>query len=136
MLSISAAEDRVAALEKTLSGRGDVAKSEAEVRRQLAQVQKELDKYRAVYGNASSLPPDVAQLSEQLQRKQQELDKVQLQDREREQVCIASNSSLTTSNLIYVSRLNPPCIASWISFLPLGKPSTNRSRRRSMTWLR
>ena len=136
MLSISAAEDRVAALEKTLSGRGDVAKSEAEVRRQLAQVQKELDKYRAVYGNASSLPPDVAQLSEQLQRKQQELDKVQLQDKEREQVCIASNSSLTTANLIYVSRLNPHCTASWISFLRLGRPSTSRSRRRSMTWLR
>ena len=136
MLSISAAEGRVAALEKTLSGRGDAAKSEAEVRRQLAQVQKELDKYRAVYGNASSLPPDVAQLSEQLQRKQQELDKVQLQDKEREKVCIASKSSLTTSNLIYVSRLSPRCTASWISFLLLGKPSTNRSRRRSMTWLR
>ncbi|KAI0745838.1 BRE1-domain-containing protein [Earliella scabrosa] len=91
---LSAAEDRVAALEKTLSGRGDVAKSEAEVRRQLAQVQKELDKYRAVYGNASSLPPDVAQLSEQLQRKQQELDKVQLQDKEREQTESALYSEL------------------------------------------
>ena len=67
---------------------------------------------------------------------EQELDKVHLQDKEREQVCIASTSSLTISNLIYVSRLNPPCIASWISFLPLGKPSTSRSRRRSMTWLR
>ncbi|KAI0780121.1 BRE1-domain-containing protein [Fomes fomentarius] len=82
---LSAAEDRVAALEKTLAGRGDIAKAEAEVRRQLAQVEKELDKYRAVYGDASSMPADVSQLSEQLQRKQDELDKLHLQDKQREQ---------------------------------------------------
>lgn len=86
VLSISAAEERVAALEKTLAGRGDIAKVEAEVRRQLAQVEKELDKYRAVYGDASSMPAEVSQLSEQLQRKQDELDKLHLQDQQREQV--------------------------------------------------
>ncbi|KAI0703349.1 BRE1-domain-containing protein [Cerioporus squamosus] len=82
---LSAAEERVAALEKTLADRGDTAKSEAEVRRQLAHVQKQLDKYQAVYGDASSMPPETAQLSEQLQRKQDELDKLHLQDKQREQ---------------------------------------------------
>ncbi|RPD59927.1 BRE1-domain-containing protein [Lentinus tigrinus ALCF2SS1-6] len=82
---LSAAEERVAALEKTLASHGDAAKNEAEVRRQLAHVQKQLDKYQTVYGDASSMPPETAQLSEQLQRKQDELDKLQLQDKQREQ---------------------------------------------------
>ncbi|KAI0743501.1 BRE1-domain-containing protein [Daedaleopsis nitida] len=48
---LSTAEGRVAALEKTLESvegdRGDIAKNEAELRRQLVQVQKELEKYHA-----------------------------------------------------------------------------------------
>ena len=63
-----------------------MAKSEAEVRRQLAQIQKQLEKYQAVYGDVSSMPPDTAQLSEQLQRKNDELEKLRLQDKQREQV--------------------------------------------------
>ena len=78
-------EEQAAALEKTLAGQGDAAKGEAEVRKQLAQVQKQLEKYQAVYGDASS-PPETAQLSERLQRKQDELDKLLLQDKNREQV--------------------------------------------------
>lgn len=93
-LHTSAAEENVAALEKTLASRGDDAKGEAEVRRQLVRVQKELDKYRAVYGDASSLPPETAQLSEQLQRKQDELDRLQLQDKQREQAETAIYSEL------------------------------------------
>ena len=87
----SNAEERAAALEKTLasvqSGSSDIAKSEAEARRQLAQVQKQLEKYQAVYGDASSMPPDTAELSKQLQTKQEELDRLHLQEKEREQVC-------------------------------------------------
>ena len=56
-----------------------------------AKVQKELDKYQAVYGNASSVPPESAQLSEQLQRKQDELDKLRLQDKERKQARLSYN---------------------------------------------
>ncbi len=82
------------ALQKTLAGRGDAATSEAEVRRQLAHVQKQLDKYQAVYGDASSMPPETAQLSEQLQRKQDELDKLRLQDKQREQAESAIYSEL------------------------------------------
>ena len=89
-MSNSIAEERAAALEKSLAsfqgGRGDIARSEAEARQQLAHVQKQLEKYQAVYGDASSMPPDTAQLSKQLQSKQDELDKLHLQDKEREQV--------------------------------------------------
>ena len=66
------------------SGRG-----EADVRRQLAQVQKQLQKYQAVYGDASLMSSDAARLSEQLQHKQAELEKLKLQDQQREQVGIS-----------------------------------------------
>ncbi|KAI0645645.1 BRE1-domain-containing protein [Trametes meyenii] len=86
------AEARVVDLEKTVGalegGRADVAKiaqSEAELRRQVEQVQKQLDKYQTVYGNASSLPVDAVQLSEQLQRKQAEIDVLKVQEKQRDQ---------------------------------------------------
>ena len=69
-----------------MQGGSDIAQNEAELQRQLSEVQKELNKYRAVYGDASSMPPETAQLSQQLQSKQEELDRLHLQDRERQQV--------------------------------------------------
>lgn len=71
-------------------GQVDVAKvsqNEADLRRQVEQVQKQLEKYQAVYGDTSSLPPETAQLSEELQRKQDEVEKLRIQDKQREQVC-------------------------------------------------
>lgn len=70
-------------------GQVDVAKvsqNEADLRRQVEQVQKQLEKYQAVYGDSSSLPPETAQLSEELQRKQDEIEKLRIQDKQREQV--------------------------------------------------
>ncbi|KAH9892516.1 BRE1-domain-containing protein [Cubamyces lactineus] len=89
---VSDAEARAFTLEKALaaldSERADIAKlsrSEAELRQQVDQLSKQLERYQTVYGNASSMPPEAAQLSEQLQRKQVEIDKLQLQDKQREQ---------------------------------------------------
>lgn len=85
----SAAEERTIALEKTLASVQGGGRGEADVRRQLAQVQKQLQKYQAVYGDASSMSSDAARLSEQLQHKQAELEKLKLQDQQREQVGIS-----------------------------------------------
>nr|VWO99564.1 E3 ubiquitin protein ligase (EC [Ganoderma boninense] len=82
---LSAAEERASALEKTLNSVQGGGRGEADVRRQLAQVQKQLQKYQAVYGDASSMSSDAARLSEQLQHKQAELEKIKLQDQQREQ---------------------------------------------------
>lgn len=62
-------------------------KAETEARQRLADVEKQLEKYKSVYGDASSgLPPDVRTLSEQLQRKHEENDRLKLQEKQREQV--------------------------------------------------
>ncbi|KAI9060257.1 BRE1-domain-containing protein [Trametes sanguinea] len=97
----SEAEARVATLEKALTSldgeRADLAKvsqSEAELRHRVEQLQKELDKYQAVYGNGSSLPPETAQLSEQLQRQQAEIEKLHVQEKQREQAESALYSEL------------------------------------------
>ncbi|KAI0328649.1 BRE1-domain-containing protein [Cubamyces sp. BRFM 1775] len=89
---VSDAEARASTLEKALAAldgeRADIAKlsrSETELRQQVDQLSKQLEKYQTVYGDASSMPPETAQLSEQLQRKQVEIDKLQLQDKQREQ---------------------------------------------------
>ncbi|KAI0675260.1 BRE1-domain-containing protein [Trametes maxima] len=98
---LSEAEARATDLEKTVGalegGHADVAKisqSEAELRRKVDQVQKQLDKYQTVYGNASSLPADAARLSEQLQRKQAEIDLLKVQEQQREQAESAIYSEL------------------------------------------
>ncbi|CDO75357.1 hypothetical protein BN946_scf184966.g25 [Trametes cinnabarina] len=97
----SEAEARSAMLEKVVASlkgeRADVAKAvqrEAEWRLQVEQLQKELDKYQAVYGNGSSLPPETAQLSEQLQRQQTEIEKLRVQEKQREQAETALYSEL------------------------------------------
>ncbi|KAI8993085.1 BRE1-domain-containing protein [Trametes punicea] len=89
---VSEAEARTAILEKTLASldgdRAELAKitqNEADLRRQVEELQKQLEKYRAVYGNVSSLPPDAARMSEELQRKQAEIDNLHIQEKQREQ---------------------------------------------------
>ncbi|KAI0775654.1 BRE1-domain-containing protein [Trametes elegans] len=93
---LSEAEARVSTLERTLASvqdsDSDVAKlsrSEAELQQQVEQLQKQLGKYQAVYGDASTLPPDTAQLSEQLRHKQDEIDKLRVQEKQREQAEVA-----------------------------------------------
>lgn len=93
-VSCSSSDERVAALEKTMAALDSGRNDEVELRRQLAQVQKQLDKYQAVYGEKSTLPPDVNELSIQLQHKQEELDKLRLQEAQREQSESAMYSEL------------------------------------------
>ncbi|KAF7977744.1 hypothetical protein HWV62_2826 [Athelia sp. TMB] len=82
---VAAAEARASALEQSLSkfaegqpDAGRYASAEAEARQQLADVTKQLEKYQSVYGDSSSLPPDVQGLSQELQRKEEEVSKLRL----------------------------------------------------------
>ncbi|KAH9839472.1 BRE1-domain-containing protein [Rhodofomes roseus] len=78
------AEARVAALEVTLSQRqqsdnaGDL-RHEVDARERLAAAEKELEKYRSVYGDTSALPPDVTSLLERLQQREHEFERLTLQ---------------------------------------------------------
>ena len=82
------------ALEKTLAGceieHPDVLKhmkAEVHALEELSKATAELDQYRKTFGNLLGLPPDVAQLAEQLQLKEAELEKLRLVVRELEMVC-------------------------------------------------
>ncbi|KAI0819960.1 BRE1-domain-containing protein [Trametes gibbosa] len=98
---LSEAEARVATLEQSLASlegnQSDQVKSaqrEAELHNQVQQLQKQLERYQAVYGDTSSLPPETTQLSEQLQRKQDEIEKMLIQEKQREQAESALYSEL------------------------------------------
>ena len=89
----SDAEARAASLEQSVSrfddGHPEVRQyitAEAEARQQLADVTKQLEKYQSVYGDSSTLPLDVQQLSDQLQRKEDEVQKLRLLDTQRGEV--------------------------------------------------
>ncbi|KAF8635226.1 hypothetical protein AX17_004001 [Amanita inopinata Kibby_2008] len=87
-----AAESRVAALEEMLAmlqgDQSDVVqhmKAEANTRQKLSEVTAELERYQRIYGNSSSLPPDVSQLAEQLQQKENELQQLRLVNTQKSQ---------------------------------------------------
>ncbi|KZP34223.1 BRE1-domain-containing protein [Athelia psychrophila] len=87
---VAAAEARAAALEQSVAKfaedhpeAGQHASAEAEARQQLSDVTKQLEKYRSVYGDSSSLPPDVQGLSQELQRKEEEVKKLRLLETQR-----------------------------------------------------
>ncbi|KZV74440.1 hypothetical protein PENSPDRAFT_205699 [Peniophora sp. CONT] len=89
---LSQAESEATAMRSTLESldleRPDLAshlRSEADARRQLAAATDLLSRYRATYGESSSLPPQTRELSEQLKRKEEELKGLRLQDSQREQ---------------------------------------------------
>ncbi|KAG6867824.1 hypothetical protein C0993_010583 [Termitomyces sp. T159_Od127] len=82
-----AAEQRASILEKSLAkyqeSHPDVAEhlqTEADALQRLAEVQAQLDKYKRVYGDTSGLPPDTSALLEQLRHKEEEVQKLRLQD--------------------------------------------------------
>jgi len=89
----SAAESRADSLEQSLSCLDNddpearqYVSAEAEVRQQLADVTKQLEKYQSIYGDSSALPPDVKQLSDQLQQKEDEVQRLRLLDTQRGEV--------------------------------------------------
>ncbi|KAF5380344.1 hypothetical protein D9615_004567 [Tricholomella constricta] len=84
---LASAEKRAAALEESLSkhqaDHPDVAKhmkAEADALQKLAEVQAELERYKAVYENPSFLPSDMSTLPEQLRQKEEELQRLRLMD--------------------------------------------------------
>ncbi|TFK44380.1 hypothetical protein BDQ12DRAFT_672875 [Crucibulum laeve] len=84
------AERRIAALEQTFSvyqdDHPDVVrhmKAEADALQKLSEVTSQLERYQKVYGDCSTLAPDVAQLAEQLKRKETELEQLRLSETQR-----------------------------------------------------
>lgn len=89
----SVLEARANGLEESLSklrkDHPDVAQhieAEADARQQLLEATKRLESYKNVYGESSSASADVRELSEQLEKKEQELEKLRLQDIRHNQV--------------------------------------------------
>ncbi|EMD37345.1 hypothetical protein CERSUDRAFT_105371 [Gelatoporia subvermispora B] len=90
---LATAEEKSTALEQSLatlqqedSNAAAQAKAEAKLREELAHIRRRLEKYQAVYGEASSaLPPDMQNLSQRLQEKEDEIKRVQLQQKQRDQ---------------------------------------------------
>ncbi len=74
----SDAEQRAAAAEKV---------QDIDVKRKLLDVTKQLERYQAVFGESTSKQPaDVQVLTQQLHAKEDEIQKLKLQDQQREQV--------------------------------------------------
>jgi E3 ubiquitin-protein ligase BRE1 len=110
----SVSEAKVAAFEQSLSKlRKDnpiVAQhieAESQARQQLIEITNRLEAYQNVYGQSSTLPPDVQALSEQLQQKELELEKLRLQDLRHVEVCRIS--SVEDSTIDTGCRLRLPC---------------------------
>ncbi|KAF8638048.1 hypothetical protein AX16_010680 [Volvariella volvacea WC 439] len=86
------AEARSSAMEDTLrlldQNHPDIAKhmrAEAEARQMLEKVIEDLQRYKSAYGDLSTLPPEAAQLAQQLSQRDEELQRLRLLDRQREQ---------------------------------------------------
>ncbi|KAG7098761.1 hypothetical protein E1B28_000670 [Marasmius oreades] len=91
-LELSNVKKRLATLEQACSNldedHPDIARhiqAEAEALQKLSDVSTELERYHTVYGELSSLHPDVSQLASQLQQKEGELQRLRLLDKQREQ---------------------------------------------------
>jgi E3 ubiquitin-protein ligase BRE1 len=96
LFSDRAAEARADALEKRFlnfdEAHPDVAthmNAEAELRQQVASLTAEREKYRQIYGDPSTLPPDVQKLEAQLRLKTDEIQKLQAQSAQHLQVCLS-----------------------------------------------
>lgn len=60
----------------------------AETLEKLADVSQRLERYQRVYDDISSLPPEVASLTAQLEAKDAEIQRLSLLNSHREQVCV------------------------------------------------
>ena len=69
--------------------------NEHQSKEQLAAAIKELDKYKSVFGDASSsLPPDMQSLSKQLHSKDEEIQRLRLLDKQHQQAEAALYSEI------------------------------------------
>lgn len=65
-------------------------RAEYQAQQELARTQEQLAKYQSVYGESSAPPPDITQLSSELQEKTSTISRLRLQVSEREQVSLVS----------------------------------------------
>lgn len=84
-----------------------------------------------MYGESSTLPPDVQALSEQLQKQQQELEKLRLEDLRHIQVGYSQLLFETILNRFFRQRLL--CTQNLINCPQLGKPSIDKSKAKYLT---
>lgn len=73
----------------------DVPVSEVEAKKQLLQANKQLQRFKSMFGDASS---DASGLAEQLRAKESELESIRLQLQEREQVCLVTSQCRSGSS--------------------------------------
>ena len=82
----------MAALEATLSNqrpeRAAELKAEVGVRQRLASAERELERYRSVYGDVSTASSDSASLMERLQLKERELERLHLQLKQQQEASL------------------------------------------------
>lgn len=93
---IRASEARATSLESSLATSAtehpDIKKhklAEAEAKQHLEGVSRELEQYKSVYGNSSSSSPNLHEMTEQLRKKQAEVERFRLLDQGREEVRFA-----------------------------------------------
>jgi E3 ubiquitin-protein ligase BRE1 len=60
--------------------------AEADALQKLSEVTAQLEKYQTVYGDPSTLPPEVSNLADQLKQKESEIQRLRLLDTQRGQV--------------------------------------------------
>lgn len=109
----SDAENRVAALEQMFSIYRDQPaelmermKATAEAFEQLSDANARLEKYKRIYGDLSTLPPDVAHLTEQLRTKEAELERLRMSVTQQTEVFPACPSVHNTHKLTPSSQRN------------------------------
>jgi hypothetical protein len=61
-------------------------KAEADALQKLSEVTSQLEKYKMVYGDPSTLPHDVSKLVDQARQKESEIQRLRLLDTQRSQV--------------------------------------------------
>lgn len=113
----STAEQRVAST-------NDSQRSAAETRAKLAETTKRLQEYESIFGDAlRKLPPDVQSLTKQLRAKEDEIERLQLQEQQREQVCYVTLCQSMSVCIHQVMDPRPKChfIQSLRSFQLRGK---------------
>ena len=130
-LNHSTAETYAASLEASLSrldnDHPDIQQhiiAETEVRQQLADVKKQLEKYQSIYGNSSSSTPEVKRLSSELQKKEEEVQKLRLLDTQRGEVNVQAPVDFYCSLADGCCRLRHHCTQNLISSLLHGRLST------------
>ena len=97
--------------------------SEAEVRRELVSVKAQLEKYQAVYGDPSTLPPDIQKLEAQLREKSDEVEKHKLLDAQHREVRVFLSIVAISLTNVDFCRLRPRCTQNWRDCPPPGRLS-------------